>query len=281
MNMTDILSWDLDLFLRLLVASGLGAVIGLERDMHGRPAGLRTHLLVCMGAALFTILSVAVANTLGAGGQTWDPGRIAAQIVTGIGFLGAGAILKAGFSVRGLTTASSLWIAAAIGMASGAGRYDLAGAATLLALISLAGQSLLVLGTYLVWKLLAGEEASVALSFAFVPLSHLANAVPISLGGLGVGEGALDRLFGPGALVKPVVAGFQTRVVAANDHPFELRYYCRVVPTVRMSLSIGVITGTFVVKREWIGEEEVEEDEDGEMLRCFGVMPCFVAIENA
>lgn len=126
----------MELFMRLVAAGGLGALIGLERDMHGRAAGLRTHLLVCMGAALFTILSIVVATTSD-GEFVADPGRIAAQIVTGIGFLGAGAILKEGFSVRGLTTASSLWIAAAVGMASGAGRYELAGATAVLALASL------------------------------------------------------------------------------------------------------------------------------------------------
>ena len=127
-------SWDL--LFRLVAAGGLGALIGLERDMHGRAAGLRTHLLVCMGASLFMIMSIVVAQMDG-GEFTSDPGRIAAQIVTGIGFLGAGAILKEGFSVRGLTTASSLWIAAAVGMASGAGRYALAGTTAVLALGSL------------------------------------------------------------------------------------------------------------------------------------------------
>jgi putative Mg2+ transporter-C (MgtC) family protein len=116
---------------RLLVAALLGGVIGLERDIHGRPAGLRTHLLVSMGSALFMILSVTIA------GDDADPGRIAAQIVTGIGFLGAGAIIKSGVNVKGLTTAACLWVCASIGMCSGAGIFTLAVAATIMAIISL------------------------------------------------------------------------------------------------------------------------------------------------
>jgi putative Mg2+ transporter-C (MgtC) family protein len=99
--------------LKLLLAVGLGGLIGLEREAHGRPAGLRTHILVCLGSALFTIVSEAhlgMANT--------DSSRIAAQIVSGIGFLGAGTIIRQGSIVRGLTTAASLWTTAAIGMAA-------------------------------------------------------------------------------------------------------------------------------------------------------------------
>ena len=127
--------------IRILVAGGLGAVIGFERDVHGRAAGLRTHLLVSMGAALFMVLSeiVSTSRAVGDGDVVADPGRIAAQVVTGIGFLGAGAILKDGLTVRGLTTAACLWIVAAIGMAAGAGLYLIAGATTLLALFALIG----------------------------------------------------------------------------------------------------------------------------------------------
>lgn len=107
----------------------------MERDIHGRAAGLRTHLLVSMAAALFTMLSpfIALLNPSVPG----DPGRIAAQIVTGIGFLGAGAIIKEGLTIRGLTTAACLWVVAAIGMASGAGCYMPAFATTVIALIAL------------------------------------------------------------------------------------------------------------------------------------------------
>ncbi len=101
------------LVLRLLLAGALGGLIGYEREAHGRPAGLRTHILVCIGAAMFTIISGAYS------GEHSDPSRIASQIVTGIGFLGAGTIIRQGSIVRGLTTAASLWTTAAIGMAVG------------------------------------------------------------------------------------------------------------------------------------------------------------------
>lgn len=126
---------------RLVFASLLGAVIGLERDIHGRPAGLRTNLLVSLGSAVFTILSESVAvsfsRTITEAALRADPSRISAQIITGIGFLGAGAIIKSGFSVRGLTTAASLWISAGIGMSVGAGYFDLGVATTLLSLFAL------------------------------------------------------------------------------------------------------------------------------------------------
>lgn len=129
------------LIVPIVVAAALGAVLGLERDIHGRGAGLRTHLLVSAGAALFMILSTHVATFGTVAGldftKVTDPGRIAAQIVTGVGFLGAGVIIREGFSVRGLTTAACLWVAAAIGMASGARLYMLAVTMTALALFSL------------------------------------------------------------------------------------------------------------------------------------------------
>lgn len=133
--MPEILGEHADVLLKLVVASLLGGLIGLERDIHGRAAGLRTHLLVSLGAALFMVLSEQVART--ATGTFSDPGRIAAQIVTGIGFLGAGAIIKEGVNVRGLTTAACLWTVAAIGMAVGAGSYVLAASATVIALVCL------------------------------------------------------------------------------------------------------------------------------------------------
>jgi putative Mg2+ transporter-C (MgtC) family protein len=136
---------DLELLARLALAAVLGAVIGTEREARDQPAGLRTHVLVSVGAALFTLVSAYAFEefrrpaTVG-GGQTFpDPTRIAAQIVTGIGFLGAGAIIRQGLSVRGLTTAAALWISAAIGMASGAGYYVGAVATTALVLGSLVG----------------------------------------------------------------------------------------------------------------------------------------------
>ena len=130
-----------NLFLRILVAAILGGILGFERDIHGRQAGLRTHILVSAGSALFFILSthIATLNVVIPDEFTkvTDPGRIAAQIVTGIGFLGAGVILKEGFTVVGLTTAACLWISAAIGMTSGAGLYSIAVSTTILSLFSL------------------------------------------------------------------------------------------------------------------------------------------------
>ncbi len=116
-----ILNFSVDLMIKLAVATLLGGILGLEREIHGRPAGLRTHLLVSLGAAAFMVMSPLVASM--SKDFQGDPGRIAAQIVTGIGFLGAGAIVKEGINIRGLTTAACLWVAAAIGMASGAGLY--------------------------------------------------------------------------------------------------------------------------------------------------------------
>jgi len=123
-----------EVLLRLFVAAALGGAIGLERELRERQAGLRTHLVVSVGSALFTLVSAYGFSDFGA---RVDPTRIAAQIVTGIGFLGAGAIIRQGLSVRGLTTAASLWLVAAIGMAAGAGYYSGAVITTLLALLAL------------------------------------------------------------------------------------------------------------------------------------------------
>lgn len=138
------------MLLRVLIAAGLGAALGAERGIRGRAAGLRTHFLVGAGSALFMIMSTHIGTfgpeVLAGFTRVTDPGRIAAQIVTGIGFLGAGAIIKEGFTVRGLTTAASLWVSAAIGMASGAGFYILAVGTTILALFALVGISRLERG---------------------------------------------------------------------------------------------------------------------------------------
>jgi putative Mg2+ transporter-C (MgtC) family protein len=129
-----------DALLRLTFACGLGAAIGFEREIRDREAGIRTHLLVSLGSALFTIVSAYGFHAFLASGDNVvraDPSRIAAQIVTGIGFLGAGAIIREGLSVRGLTTAATLWVVAAIGMACGAGYYWPAAATTVLTLLAL------------------------------------------------------------------------------------------------------------------------------------------------
>jgi putative Mg2+ transporter-C (MgtC) family protein len=120
--------------LRLGVAAVLGAAVGAEREFRERQAGLRTHLVVSVGSALFTIVS---AYGFTEWGHKVDPTRIAAQIVTGIGFLGAGAIIRQGLSVRGLTTAATLWLVAAIGMAAGAGYWEAAVIAAVGALLTL------------------------------------------------------------------------------------------------------------------------------------------------
>ena len=114
------LNWD-EALLRIALAGVLGGLIGLERELRLREAGLRTHLLVAIGAALFTI-----AGAYGFENIRTDPTRVAAQIVTGIGFLGAGAIIRQGLAVRGLTTAATLWVVAAIGLSCGAGYYTAA-----------------------------------------------------------------------------------------------------------------------------------------------------------
>ena len=128
--------FQLDLSVRLIVAAGLGLAIGFEREIHGHPAGLRTHMLVSLGSALFTVLSAHAFGQAG-GAPNIDPTRIAAQVVSGIGFLGAGAILKDGIVIRGLTTAASLWATSAVGMAAGAGEHVIGVVATAVILISL------------------------------------------------------------------------------------------------------------------------------------------------
>jgi putative Mg2+ transporter-C (MgtC) family protein len=130
-----------ELIVRVLVAGGLGGLVGLDRELSDQPAGLRTHVLVALGAALFTMAGAfGVEVFLGAPqAGPIDPTRVAAQIVTGIGFLGAGAIIRQGFSVRGLTTAAGLWVTAAIGMAVGFGFYEGAVATTAAGVIALYG----------------------------------------------------------------------------------------------------------------------------------------------
>ncbi len=108
------------LAVRILVAAALGGLVGFEREYRGQPAGFRTHILVAVGAALFTLAGVAAAGSSG----NVDPTRVAAQVVTGIGFLGAGAIIQQGISIHGLTTAATLWVVAAIGTAAGLGYYS-------------------------------------------------------------------------------------------------------------------------------------------------------------
>lgn len=126
-------AFHLELLLQLVLATLLGGAIGLERELSGKPAGLRTNILICVGAALFTALSVDM--SLGRG----DPARVAAQILPGVGFIGAGTILHARGSVTGLTSAATIWVVAAIGMALGAHAYEEALGTALLVLVVLQG----------------------------------------------------------------------------------------------------------------------------------------------
>jgi putative Mg2+ transporter-C (MgtC) family protein len=156
------LGWD-DNLLRLSLAAVLGGAIGFERELRDREAGLRTHLLVCLGSALFTIVSAyGFREFLTSGDQVIraDPTRIAAQIVTGIGFLGAGAIIRQGLSVRGLTTAATLWVAAAIGIAAGAGYYSGAVLGTVVTLVALWP---LRIAAYQVFERIRPEERSIVI----------------------------------------------------------------------------------------------------------------------
>jgi putative Mg2+ transporter-C (MgtC) family protein len=131
---------DWEVLGRLALAAALGGALGVEREWRDHDAGFRTHLLVCLGSAIFTIVSAYGFEAFlrsGASVVRADPTRIAAQIVTGIGFLGAGAIIRQGMNIRGLTTAANLWVVAAIGLASGAGYYSAALIGTGVALIAL------------------------------------------------------------------------------------------------------------------------------------------------
>jgi putative Mg2+ transporter-C (MgtC) family protein len=137
------LATDVELALRLLLAAGLAGIIGVEREITDQPAGFRTHILVGLGAALFAVISAYGFEAIAAGGPPAvvraDVTRVASQIVVGIGFLGGGAIVKYGASVRGLTTAASLWITAAIGTAIGIGMLALGCTVTVIALVAMIG----------------------------------------------------------------------------------------------------------------------------------------------
>lgn len=122
---------DFELISRLLTATVLGAVLGFEREVQEKPAGLRTNILIAVGSAAFTLMSYRLAEP-GA-----DPARIAAQIVTGIGFLGAGAIMHRDSGVEGLTTAATIWVNASVGVAAGGGEYRLAIIATAITVAAL------------------------------------------------------------------------------------------------------------------------------------------------
>ncbi len=144
LNLNDIFGclpvFDVEIVLRLIISMLLGLVIGLEREVTNKTAGLRTHILVCLGATVFTILSIYSFTCMEAPDGVrlvHDPSRVAAQIVTGIGFIGGGAVLHYGMNIFGITTAATLWITASIGMAVGVGSYTVGVMATLFTFIVL------------------------------------------------------------------------------------------------------------------------------------------------
>ncbi len=134
---------DVEIILRLVLASFLGGVIGLEREIHGREAGVRTTLLVCLGSALFMVISESFffkyESRLLGGPFHVDPVRLAAQVVTGVGFLGAGVIIRMKESIRGVTTAASIWVVCAVGLAVGSGYYFFGVITSAIAVLSLIG----------------------------------------------------------------------------------------------------------------------------------------------
>ncbi len=128
---------EAEMLLRIIVAALAGGFIGYERRRSAAPAGIRTLALVAMGSSTFTVISIFAFSTLD-GEFVRDPARIAAQVATGIGFIGAGSIIRSGTSVRGLTTATGIWVAAALGMAAGAGLFVLTVGGTVMAMVILA-----------------------------------------------------------------------------------------------------------------------------------------------
>ena len=132
----ELSSTDIELFARLGIAIVLGGLIGFERELHGKVAGFRTHSLVALGSALIMLVSVHIFEVYGSKVNV-DPGRIAAQVVTGIGFIGAGTIIRSGTGIKGLTTAAGLWTASGIGLACGVGYFRAAFIATIITLFVL------------------------------------------------------------------------------------------------------------------------------------------------
>lgn len=152
-----------EIILRIVFSIILGSVIGLERELTNKSAGLRTQIMVCLGACIFTILSIYGFSTAVTLYPLGDPSRVAAQIITGIGFIGAGTVMRQGFTVTGLTTAATLWIVAAVGMACGCGKLGIAVISTLFAV------AVLVLIRILEFKVLSGNAKHMRkVKFSFV-----------------------------------------------------------------------------------------------------------------
>jgi putative Mg2+ transporter-C (MgtC) family protein len=185
------LSWG-EVLLRVAVAAALGGAIGVEREIREREAGLRTHLLVSVGAALFTLVSAYGFSDFRYSqrtGITLDPTRISAQIVSGIGFLGAGAIIRQGLSIRGLTTAATLWAVAAIGLAAGAGYYSAAVLTTALVLFSLWPLRLVAHKLFTRWRPAGGRlEVELSSGRSVVPLLAAVEDAGVRLESLELGE---------------------------------------------------------------------------------------------
>jgi len=125
-----------DYLLRILCAAAIGGIVGIERDLKGKPSGMRTNILMCVGSCVVMILSAEVASKAG---PPADPGRIAAQVVTGVGFIGAGMIMRSRVTVTGLTSAATIWFVSGIGLVVGYGDFILAGAAAAIVIITLTG----------------------------------------------------------------------------------------------------------------------------------------------
>lgn len=200
---------ELPALLRLLLAAALGGIVGLERERRDKPAGFRTHLLICVGAALLTEISIRVAAAGSEGGFQSDPGRIAAQIVSGIGFLGAGTIVQARANVvMGLTTAASLWVVAAIGMAVGAGQLLLALATTVVVMIAL--WLLGRLESAVRWRGLSDRMLEIDLADPSLPLPQIRELLLDA--GVDVRSSELQRT------EDGYVAKFRTRATDRNRH---------------------------------------------------------------
>ena len=125
----DVIDFDLESLVRLIISFAIGTVIGFEREYHSKAAGLRTMIMICLGSTVFTEISISIGGS--------SPDRIASNIITGIGFLGAGVIFKDGLTITGITTATAIWICAALGMAVGAGEYFIAMAGSVIVLFVL------------------------------------------------------------------------------------------------------------------------------------------------
>ncbi|MFL5754666.1 MAG: MgtC/SapB family protein [Chloroflexota bacterium] len=224
---------QLDMAVRLILAAVLGAIIGLEREVSAHPAGIRTHLLVSLGSAAFTVLSISAFRLPPApnGSIPVDPSRVAAQIVTGIGFLGAGAILKYGSTVKGLTTAASLWATAAVGMAAGTGSWLVAVVGALLVVFSLSP---------LHWfdqRILARTRRELTLRLALTDVERLGQVMAE------VGARRIE------------VIGLQSERVSKNQYEMELRLRLpRGAVPAEVVAAFGAMPGISVVQSDQSAE---------------------------